>query len=474
MNSSERPASSETRDFVLVVIGGGPAGNAGAGTAALFGHRVALVEQASEVGGAGVISGTVPSKTLRETALALSGWRSRKLFGVDLSLRREATVADFMRHQQQVSTGESRRLATRLGALAVERFTGVASFVDARTVRVVRTDTPDLQLRGEKILIATGSTPFRPPEFPLDDDRVHDSDELLQMKALPRRLAVIGAGVIGSEYACTFAAMGVEVHLIDGRDALLPFLDAEISSALAEAMAAGGVKFLWKEQVKKCDVTQPGDVRLTLSGGSSVDCDAVLVCLGRSSNTATLNLAAVGLTPRKRGVIPVDAHYCTEVAHIYAAGDVIGAPALAATSMEQARVAMSHAFAINAKLDFAPLLPTGIYTIPEVSMVGDTEETLKQKGVDFIAGRARYADNPRGRIIGDDTGFLKLLFRRSDMRLLGVHVIGEQASELAHLGLLALLTESSADVFNRACFNYPTLGELYKYATYNALLQRER
>ena len=378
-----------------------------------------------------------------------------------------------MRHQQQVSAGESGRLATRLETLGVTRFTGTASFVDARTVRVARTDASELQLRGEKILIATGSTPFRPPEFPLDD-RVHDSDQLLQMKELPLRLAVIGAGVIGSEYACTFAAMGVEVHLIDGRDALLPFLDAEISRALAEAMAAGGVKFLWKEQVKKCDVTQPGDVRLTLSSGRTVDCDDVLVCLGRSSNTAALNLAAVGLTPGKRGVIPVDAHYRTEVGHIYAAGDVIGPPALAATSMEQARVAISHAFDIRAKSDFAPVLPTGIYTIPEVSMVGDTEETLKQKGVDFIAGRARYADNPRGRIIGDDTGFLKLLFRRSDMRVLGVHIIGEQASEVAHLGLLALLTESDADVFNRACFNYPTLGELYKYATYDAILQRER
>jgi NAD(P) transhydrogenase len=297
---------------------------------------------------------------------------------------------------------------------------------------------------------------------------------LLQMKDLPRRLAVIGAGVIGSEYACTFAAMGVEVHLIDGRDGLLPFLDAEISRALAEAMAAGGVKFLWKKNVTKCDVTQPGDVRLTLSGGSTLDCDAVLVCSGRSSNIATLNLSAVGVTPGKRGVIPIDAHYCTEVGHIYAAGDVIGAPALAATSMEQARVAVSHAFAITAKSDVAPVLPTGIYTIPEVSMVGDTEETLRQKGIDFIAGRARYADNPRGRIIGDDTGFLKLLFRRSDMRVLGAHVIGEQASEVVHLGLLALVTESDADVFNRACFNYPTLGELYKYATYDAIVQRDR
>ncbi|MET0988749.1 MAG: Si-specific NAD(P)(+) transhydrogenase, partial [Steroidobacteraceae bacterium] len=435
MSALGKTDSSALRSFDLVVIGGGPAGTAGAGTAAAFGHRVALVEQAEEVGGAGVISGTVPSKTLRETALALSGWRSRKLFGVDLSLRREATIADFTHHQQHVSTGESRRLATRLQALSVQRFRGVASFVNPHTVRVTRDDGTDLQLRGEKILIATGSIPFRPPGFAFEDDRVHDSDELLHLKVLPQRLAVIGAGVIGSEYACTFAAMGVEVHLLDGRDALLPFLDAEISQALAAAMRAGGIKFLWKEQVTHCDVSHPDGVLLMLSSGATLTCDGVLVCSGRSSNTAGLNLVAAGVVPGKRGVIPVGTHYRTEVDHIYAAGDVIGPPALAATSMEQARVAMSHAFAIPGKADLAALLPTGIYTIPEVSMVGATQEALQQQGVDFIVGRARYADNPRGRIIGDDTGFLKLLFRRNDMRLLGIHVIGEQATEVAHLGL---------------------------------------
>jgi NAD(P) transhydrogenase len=461
------------RAFDLIVVGGGPAGTSGAGTAAAFGHRVALVEQASDVGGAGVISGTVPSKTLRETALALSGWRSRKLFGVDLSLRREATIADFTRHQQQVSAAESRRLATRLHTLDVERVHGTASFVDAHTIRVTHRDCAEVLLRGEKILIATGSSPLRPPVFPFADARVHDSDELLQLSALPGRLVVVGAGVIGSEYASTFAAMGVDVHVVDGRDALLPFLDAEIASALAASMTASGVKFLWKEQVVGCDVAPASNVRLTLSSGATLDCDGVLVCAGRSSNTAGLHLSAAGIAPGKRGVINVDAHYRTEVDHIYAAGDVIGAPALAATSMEQARVAIGHAFNIAAKADLAPLLPTGIYTIPEVSMVGATEETLRQQRVDFIVGRAHYADNPRGRIIGDDTGLLKLLFRRDDMRLLGLHVIGEQATEVAHLGLLALLTGSGADLFNRACFNYPTLGELYKYATYDALLQRE-
>ena len=274
------PDSSTSRasDFDVVVLGGGPAGTSGAAAAAVFGQRVALVEQAREVGGAGVMTGTLPSKTLRETAVALSGLRARKLFGIDLSIRHKATISDFTHHQQQVSAGESERIANRLQTLGVERFQGTASFVDAHTIRVTRSGAADLQLRGEKILIATGSSSFRPPEFSFDDDRVHDSDELLRINALPKRLAVVGAGVIGSEYACTFAAIGVEVHLIDGRDALLPFLDGEISSALAAAMAANGVKFRWKERVTKCDVSQPGAVRLTLSSGATLDCDGVLVC----------------------------------------------------------------------------------------------------------------------------------------------------------------------------------------------------
>jgi NAD(P) transhydrogenase len=461
-------------NFDVVVLGGGPAGTSGAAAAAVFGQRVALVEPAPQVGGAGVMTGTLPSKTLRETAVALSGLRARRLFGIDLSIRHKATISDFTHHQQQVSAGESERITNRLQTLGVERFQGTGSFIDAHAIRVTQNGPADLQLCGEKILIATGSSSFRPPEFSFKDDRVHDSDELLHVNALPKRLAVVGAGVIGSEYACTFAAIGVEVHLIDGRDALLPFLDGEISRALAAAMAAGGVKFRWKERVTKCDTSQPSAVRLTLSSGATLDCDGVLVCSGRSSNTAELNLAAAGITPGKRGVIAVDEHYRTEVGHIYATGDVIGAPALAATSMEQSRVAVCHAFGITAKGEFASLLPTGIYTIPEVTMVGATEETLKQQGVEFIAGRARYADNPRGRIIGDDTGFLKLLFRRGDMRLLGVHVIGEQATEIVHTGLVAMLAEAGADLFNRACFNYPTLGDLYKYATYDAMLQRAK
>lgn len=463
---------SASQEFDLVVIGGGPAGASAASASGFLGKRAALVEMAGLLGGAGINTGTIPSKTLRETALVLSGWRSRRLFGVDLSLQRETTIGDLMSHEKTVTAGERARLQQQLERRGVTRFRGAASFLDPHAVRV-RGEDGETVLRGAKILIATGSSPLRPPEFPFDDDRVHDSDEILRLTEIPRKMVVIGGGVIGSEYAGTFAALGVEVHLVDGREVLMPFLDAEISAALAEAMAANGVKFHWGERVMACDASKPGDVVLSLSSGASLSCDALLVCAGRQSNTSALNLAAAGITPGKRGLVPVNDHYQSEVPHIYAAGDVVGPPALAATGIEQARVAVSHAFGSGFKSDLATILPTGIYTIPEASMAGETEASLREKGVDFIAGRARYADLPRGEIIGDESGFLKLLFRRDDMRLLGVHVMGEQATELVHIGLVAMLAEAGAELFNRACFNYPTLGDLYKYASYDALAKRE-
>jgi NAD(P) transhydrogenase len=458
-----------TKDFDVVVIGGGPAGIAGANTAGIFGKRVALVEKLREVGGAGINTGTIPSKTLRETALALSGVRSRKLFGVDLSLRREATVADFMLHQKNVAAHERRRREEQLRTYNVETFHGAASFVDPNTVHVAA----DTLLRGEKILIATGSSPVRPAEFPFEHPRVHDSDEILEIGALPKSLAVVGAGVIGAEYACTFAALGVEVHLIDGRDTLLSFLDREISENIQRAMTAAGVQFVWNEKVTHCDASPTGNVTLTLTSGATIAVSDVLLAAGRQSNTGDLNLTAAGLTPGKRGLIKVDVQCRTEVPHIFAAGDVIGAPALAATGMEQARMAMCVACEIDYKDVVAPILPTGIYTIPEASMAGETEDSLKAKSIDYVVGRARYRDNPRGQIVGDESGLLKLIFARDDMRLLGVHVVGEQATELVHIGLVAMMSGSGAELFNRTCFNYPTLGDLYKYATYEAILKRD-
>ena len=454
--------------YDLIVIGSGPAGEKGALTAAYFGKKVALVEKNVLVGGAVANTGTLPSKTLRETALALSGFRARELYGVDLSLGREATVADFMHHEKIVASNERARIHQYLKRLSVELIHGNASFVDAHTLRV-KGPAGERVLHGGTILVATGSSPFRPPEFAFADDRISDSDEILHLARMPKSMVVVGAGVIGSEYACTFAALGTKVHLVDGKDRLLAFLDAEVSAGLAHAMKRLGIVFHWNERVSACEAPHgKGDVTLTLSSGAVLTADTVLVAAGRTSNTEQLDLAAAGVTQGARGLIPVDTQYRTNVSHIYAAGDVIGAPALAATGVEQARVAMSHAFDLGFKSEVSPILPYGIYTIPEVSMAGETEESLREKKIDYVAGKALYSENARGQIIGDRSGFLKLLFRRSDMKLLGIHVIGEQASELIHVGLAALLLDAGWDLFNRICFNYPTLGVMYQRAAYLA------
>lgn len=462
------PSASDSYD--LVVIGSGPAGSSGALGASFFGKRVALIERAKAVGGAGINTGTIPSKALRESALMLSGSRARKLLGVDISLKHETTIAELAYLSEHVQHALRVQTEFRLHQRQAKLFRGEGSFTDSHTIRVQLPDGSASLVHGEHILIATGSSPVRPPEFPFEHPRVHDSDEILDIKELPKRLAVVGAGVIGAEYACTFAALGVEVHLIDGRDSLLPFLDGDISAAITAAMTRNGVRFHWKERVVACTAPSDGDVQVTLSSGAVLGVSDVLVASGRSSNTGMLNLAAAGIEPGKRGLVPVNEWFQTVVPHIYAAGDAVGPPALAATGMEQARVAVCHAFDLLKKTS-TTVLPTGIYTIPEASMAGLSEQAVKESGVPYVVGRAFYRDNPRGRMTGDQDGLLKLIFRKDDMRLLGVHVVGEQATELVHIGLMALMCEGGADVFNRACFNYPTLGDLYKYATYDAITQ---
>ncbi|HEX3625534.1 MAG TPA: Si-specific NAD(P)(+) transhydrogenase [Verrucomicrobiae bacterium] len=460
------------KTYDLVVIGGGPAGISAARAAAMHGKTVALVNQQAELGGAGINTGTLPSKTLRETALALSGVQARNLTGLDVVLRQEATVADFLRHEQNVKAGFNATLVQWTEALKIDFFLGVAAFENPNTARVSSGTNGESNAQGEKILIATGSSPFRPPEFPFDQPHVYDSDTILDLDRLPKTMAVAGAGVIGSEYASIFAALGVEVHLIDGRETLLPFLDAEVSQALATAMEGNGILFHRKERIQKCAGTGPNQIKLKLSSGRELEVEAVLVAAGRTSNTAKLNLPATGVSVGERGLIHVNEHYQTSVPHIYAAGDVIGFPALASTSLEQGYRAACHAFSLEARAGLPSLLPTGIFTIPETSMVGETEETLKKQGVDYVVGRAPYGNSVRGRIIGDKSGFLKLLFRRSDLKLLGVHVLGEHATELVHVGLMAMLMGANARMFDEACFNIPTLSELYKFAPRTVLLQQ--
>src|SRR5450631_3474925 len=347
--------STEIKTYDLVIIGGGPAGLTAANTAKALNKSVALINAHQELGGAGINTGTVPSKTLRETALALSGMKSRNLYGVDLSLRREATVADFLRHELNVKKGLNLTALHHLETEKADVYFGSGVFEDAHTIRVHASEptqkepgsynsSEDALIRGGRILIATGSAPVRPETFPFSTPGVYDSDTILELDRLPKTLAVIGAGVVGSEYACTFNALGTTVHVIDGHDVLLPFLDREVSRALMEAMERNGIFFHWNERADACRAAEPNGVSLTLCSGATLALDAVLVATGRKSNTEKLNLSAAGVKVGQRGVIPVDERYQTEVPHIYAAGNVIGFPALASTSMQQSHLAVRHAF----------------------------------------------------------------------------------------------------------------------------------
>jgi len=460
----------EPKSYDLVIIGSGPAGEKGATQAAYFGKTVALIEKEPWLGGASANTGTLPSKTLRETALFLSGFRNRALYGLQFTLKQQVNVRDFMARERYICDTERARIQANLKRHRVRVYSGMASFVDPHTVAIKPTGSPEIQVRGEKILIATGSSPFRPPIFPFHDPRVLDSDTILTLRDMPESMMVCGGGVIGCEYACMFAALGVSVTLIEQKDRLVGFLDAEISAALRRGMEGLGITMCMSDGV--VSVRNDQDIDLHLKSGKVISGDAVLVSSGRNSNTSELGLDKIGLTLGKRGLIPVNEHYQTTVPHVYAAGDVIGIPALASTSMEQSRVAMVHAFDLKFKKNVASVLPYGIYTIPECSMAGETEEALIEQKIPFIAGRASYTANARGQIIGDNDGFLKLLFRAGDMKLLGVHVIGEQATELVHVGLTALLMDAGADLFINSCYNYPTLSDLYKYATYDALGRR--
>ena len=389
------PVRMEPKHYDLVIIGSGPAGEKGATQAAYFGKTVALIEKEPWLGGASANTGTLPSKTLRETALFLSGFQNRALYGLQFTLKQQVNVRDFMARERYICDTERARIQANLKRHRVRVYSGMASFVDPHTVAIKPTGSPEIQIRGEKILIATGSSPYRPPIFPFHDPRVLDSDTILTLRDMPASMMVCGGGVIGCEYACMFAALGVKVTLIEQRDRLINFLDAEISAALKRGMEAMGIRMLMSDAV--VSVCNDVDIELHLKSGAVVTGDAVLVSSGRNSNTGELGLEKIGVTLGKRGLIPVNEHYQTAVPHLYAAGDVIGVPALASTSMEQGRVAMVHAFDLKYKKSVAGVLPYGIYTIPECSMAGSTEEEMIEQKIPYIAGRASYTANARGR-----------------------------------------------------------------------------
>jgi NAD(P) transhydrogenase len=453
--------------FDLVVIGCGPAGEKGAAQAAYFGKRVAVVERAQAVGGSCINTGTVPSKTLRESALYFSGLKQRGLYGIDYSLKENLTVHDFMHHERAVVEMERSRILKNLELHKIGLLRGQASFQDGHTVVVDGADGQRI-LQAEVILIATGSKPHRPAEIAFDDVHTFDSDTFLQLERIPKSLAVIGGGVIGCEYASIFMALGVDVTLVDGRDQLLPFLDAEIANRLRDRFVSLGMHLWFNQRPVKVE-NHPGGTRLCMKSGKTLEVEAALFAAGRRAAVDDLGLEKVALSLNDRGYIPVNKQYGTAVPNIYAVGDVIGFPALASTSMEQARVAVCHAFGLKYKQRVASLLPMGIYTIPEISAAGETEESCREKGIDYCVGRAHYANNARGHITGDTAGMLKLIFHRANRKLLGISMIGESATELIHIGMMVLDKGLTIDEFIEQVFNYPTLSETYKYAAYDGL-----
>ncbi len=455
--------------YDLIVIGSGPAGEKGAAQAAYFGKSVALIEREPVLGGACVNTGTIPSKTLRESALHLSGFRQRGFRdAVDLTFKSEVTINDFMYRKDVVVEREWRRIDENLRRHKIDRYSGTARFRSANEIEVTNAIGTQV-LEGNIVLIATGSSPYRPTHIPFDDEYVCDSDTILRMNRIPKSLAVVGAGVIGCEYASIFAALGIEVHLIDGRTSLLPQLDREIVRVLlGELQSRLGVTLHLG-----CDVDaiekRESFIHLTLKNGTSFDTDKVLYAAGRNSNTPELDLPAAGVALGNRGLVLVNENYQTNVPNIYAAGDVIGFPALASTSMEQARVAMVHAFELKYKTRVAPTLPYAIYTIPELATVGLTDEQCKAKGINAEVGRAYYRNNARGNIIGDTKGLVKLVFDPESLKLHGVHIIGEDAAELLHTGMMVMQFGGTISAFIDSVFNFPTLSEAYKYAAYDGL-----
>ncbi len=458
-------------EFDLVVIGSGPAGEKGATQSAYFGKKVAVIEKESHLGGACIQTGTLPSKTLRETALYLSGLQQRTLYGVSYEVRRDVSVPDLMCRQEPVIGSQNERIRWNLERHKIELVRGTASFVDEHTVEVVTPSGHTRRMTTDVALIATGTSPFRPPFVPFEDPNVDDSDTILQLPEVPKRLVILGGGVIGCEYGSMFAALGCSVTIVEGRDAILGFLDAEVNHLLAERLREIGVEILLKRQV--VDVgRKSGVLHCMLDDGHDLLCERLLFVGGRSGNTQSLGLDRLGVATDSRGLLKVDAQYRVAGARggrVFAAGDVIGFPALASVAMEQGRVAMCHAFELGFKTRVAPLFPYGLYTIPEVSMVGETEESATKKGLAFEVGRARYRDNARGQIVGDTSGLIKLLFTVRDKKIIGVHVLGERANELIHVGMSVMHFGGTLEDFITMVFNFPTLSELFKYAAYDGL-----
>jgi NAD(P) transhydrogenase len=458
---------SEAPHYDLVVIGSGPAGTRGAIAAAKLGRNVAIVDRREMAGGVSLHTGTIPSKTLREAILYLTGFRQRAFYGPDYSLKEIITAADLRLRVQPVIEREMAVLSGHLRRNGIRFIEGEAHFVDPHTIEV---DGPDgaLVVHGDHVLIACGTRPATAAGIPIDGRSILLTDRVGAWDRIPRELIVVGAGVIGLEYASMFTALGIRVTVIDARPTILDFVDPEIMEALMFAMRRMEATFRLGEKVVSVGHDARGRVEVCTASGKTIHGETLLYAVGRQPNTDRLGLAAAGLATDERGRLAVDEHFRTAVPHIYAAGDVIGFPALAATSMEQGRLAGNHMFGAPARME-ENLVPFGIYTIPEISMVGRTERALTEERVPYEVGVARFEEVARGQIVGDQSGLLKILFHPGTLAILGVHVIGESAAEIIHIGQAVMALGGTMEYFRDSVFNYPTFAEAYKVAALNGL-----
>ncbi|MCV7358224.1 Si-specific NAD(P)(+) transhydrogenase [Mycolicibacterium fluoranthenivorans] len=456
------------QEYDLVVIGSGPGGQRAAIAAAKLGKSVAVIERGAMLGGVCVNTGTIPSKTLREAVVYLTGMSQRELYGASYRVKEKITPADLLARTQHVIGKEIDVVRSQLMRNRVELYVGHGRFVDDHTVAI---DDPGraerITVRGRYFVIATGTKPARPSGVEFDENRVLDSDGILDLKAIPTSMVVVGAGVIGIEYASMFAALGTKVTVVEKRDAMLEFCDPEIVEALRFHLRDLAVTFRFGEEVTAVDVGAAGTVT-TLASGKQIPAETVMYSAGRQGQTDHLDLANAGLEADARGRIFVDDNFATKVDHIYAVGDVIGFPALAATSMEQGRLAAYHAFGEPTK-GMMDLQPIGIYSIPEVSYVGLTEVDLTKDSIPYEVGVSRYRELARGQIAGDSYGMLKLLVSTEDLKILGVHIFGSAATELVHIGQAVMGCGGTVEYLVDAVFNYPTFSEAYKVAALDVM-----
>jgi NAD(P) transhydrogenase len=453
-----------TYDYDLAVVGTGPGGQRAAVAAAKLGCRVAVIDRRTMVGGVCINTGTIPSKTLREAVLYLTGMSQRDMYGASYRVKAEITIADLTARTQHVIGREVEVVRNQLLRNHIHLLSGTASFVDPHVLSVDGNDR--VTVSAAKIILAPGTEPARPPHVEFDERRVVDSDGILALEEIPATMVVVGAGVIGIEYASIFAALGTRVTVVDQRPSMLDFCDEEIVESLRFHLRDLAVSFRFGEQVEKVEIGPLGTVT-TLASGKRIAADTVMYSAGRQGATEALQLDRAGLAPDKRGRIAVDSAYRTPVDHIYAVGDVIGFPALAATSMEQGRLAALHAFGEPAT-NLTELQPIGIYTIPEISYVGRSESELTADSIPYEVGLSRYRELARGQIVGDSYGMLKLIVHALDRSILGVHVFGTGATDLVHIGQAVMGCGGTVDYLVNTVFNYPTLSEAYKVAALDA------